>query len=400
MLALLLPPTCAGAADNWPGWRGPQANNHSAATQPPTHWSKDENIAWSVEVPGRGHASPCLWGDQIFLATSDDEQETQSLLSFDRHSGELHWQTQLHHGKLPAIHANNSQASATPACDGESVFVPLVSDDQLWLSAVDRKGAIRWQEKLGGFRHANGFGASPVLYGETVIVLSDNQEDPGLVALARSDGHVVWRTERPNSDNSATPVVARVAGRDQLLVNGAKLASSYDPATGQELWHVTHECEVAANTMASDDECVYASGNVPQKMLMAIRADGSGNVTDTHVLWNLNRANPYVPSPLVIGDRLITVLDNGTVFCRESKTGDEVWKRRLSGNFFSSPVLAGGHVYVVSELGIVYVFDAGEKFKSVAENDVGETCMATPAICDDAIYLRTTTHLVCIREGN
>ena len=260
---------------------------------------------------------------------------------------------------------------------------------------------MRWQKSIGGFRHANGYGSSPALFDELVIIANDNQDDPSLVALVRNDGRVAWRIARPNSDNSGTPVVANVAGRTQLLLNGANVVVSYDPASGKELWRVSHGCEVAANTMTFDDQCVYASGNVPEKMLMAIRADGEGDITETHVLWHTNQSNPYVASPLGCGDRLVTVLDAGTEARRKARTGVELWKRRLSGNFFSSPVFAGGHIYAASELGVTYVFDAtSDKFKSIAENDVGETCMATPAISDDAIYLRTQSHLYCIRSGD
>lgn len=149
ILAFSLNQHCAAAGDDWPCWRGPDANNHSSSAQPPTHWDKNAHVAWSVEVPGRGHASPCVSGDKIFLASADDEQSTQFLLGFDRHSGALQWKTLLHQAELPAIHANNSHASATPACDGEAVFVPMVSADQLRLSCVELNGRIRWQERVG-----------------------------------------------------------------------------------------------------------------------------------------------------------------------------------------------------------------------------------------------------------
>jgi outer membrane protein assembly factor BamB len=386
----------APAAD-WPGWRGPTANNHSHDSNPPTRWTSVENIAWKIEVPGRGHASPCVVGDRIVLASADDEGQTQFLLCFDRSSGKLLWRTLLHDGPLPAIHANNSHASATPACDGEAIYTSMVSDGQLWVSSVAINGDIRWQKSVGAYKHANGFGASPVLYGDTIIVASDNQAESFIVALALGDGQIAWQVERPKSDNSATPIVANVSGRDQLLINGAYAINSYDPATGFELWHVTHGCEVVANTMTFDEKCVYASGNVPDKMLMAVRADGTGDVTNSHVLWHLNRQNPYVPSPLIVGAKLITVLDNGIVYCRAAATGTEIWHHRLSGNFFSSPVLAGNKVYVVSDAGTTFVFDATDEFASVTENNLEEGCMATPAICDDEIYLRTLQHLICIR---
>lgn len=384
---------------DWPCWRGPTHDNHSRSERPPLHWSKDSGIAWRVAVPGRGHASPCVSGGRIFIASADETEHVQFLICLDQQTGDQRWRTDLHSGPLPTIHAKNSHASATPACDGQHVYTAFVHSDQLWLSAVDVDGKIVWQKLVGAYKHANGFGASPLLFERLVIVASDNTAEPTVAAFDRDDGHEVWRATRPSSDNSATPVVAHVGGRPQLLINGAGLVSSLDPATGDELWRVIHKTEVAACTMAFDDDCVFASGNVPEPNLLAVRATGQGDVSDSQVVWHTDNSITYVPSPLAVVDHLFTVIDSGVAIVYEKATGRVAWKRRLGGNFTSSPVLANGNVYATNEDGTTFVFAAADSFKKIAENKLEELCLATPAICGDRAYLRTAEHLYCI-EGD
>jgi outer membrane protein assembly factor BamB len=380
---------------DWPCWRGPAGNNISDSN-PPIEWSPTKNILWKVAVPGRGHASPCVFGDKIILASADDSSETQFLLCYDRARGELLWRVDLHHRTLPPAHQNNSHASATPACDGKAVYTVFASGGELTVSSVSMEGKILWQKDVGKYQHANGYGASPVLFDRIVIVANDNQLEPSIVALDRADGHVKWRTTRPKSDNSATPIVGVVGGRAQLLINGARLAASYDPATGEEFWRVTHGTEVAACTMGFDKQNVFASGNVPEKNLLCVRADGHGDVSDTHVLWKTNQLITYVPSPLAFDRYLFAVTDSGLAWCRDAATGDVIWKERLAGTFFSSPVLAAKKIFATNDLGVTYVFRAAPQLERLAENDIEEACMATPAICHDRIYLRSAAHLFCI----
>jgi outer membrane protein assembly factor BamB len=382
--------------DDWPFWRGPNRNNHSNGPAPPTHWGAESNILWKTEVPGRGHASPCIVSGRVFLASCDQSSGTQFIVCFDAQNGGLLWRSDLHQGVLPKIHENNTHASATPASDGQRVFAVFANSGELHVSCVDLAGEVVWQKRIGAYRHANGYGASPTVFESVVIIASDNQEEPCILALNRADGEVVWRIERPRSDTSATPIVATVAGRPQLLTNGANAVVSYDPATGDELWRVNHNTEVVANTMTFDAQAVYASGNVPEKHLMAIRADGRGDVSQSHVLWRLNQSNPYVPSPLICGDLLFTVLDGGSVVCREADSGKELWHKRLEGTFFSSPVVAGELIFAVNDDGATFVFRADRQFELVAENELKERCFATPAICGGRLHIRTAENLYCI----
>lgn len=384
------------AAGDWPCWRGPDGNNHSSDSRPPVEWSKEKNILWKVAVPGRGHASPCVFGNRIFLASADDSSGTQFLLCYARSDGELLWRIDLHRRSLPHIHENNSHASATPACDGSAVYVVFANAGELDVSAVSLEGKLLWQKRAGGYEHANGYGASPVLFQHVLIVANDNQLEPSLVALDPADGNIAWRTTRPKSDNSATPIIAFVAGRPQLLINGAMAVNSYDPATGEEIWRVAHGTEVAACTVAFDDQHVFASGNVPEKNMLCVRADGRGDVSQSHVLWKTNQLITYEPSPLAVDDYLFAVTDSGLAWCRKADTGDMIWKERLGGTFFSSPVLAAAMIYATSDTGVTHVFRAGPQFQRLAKNDIGERCIATPALCGSRIYLRSEAHLFCI----
>lgn len=386
------------ATTDWPCWRGPGRDNKSPDASPPLHWTKSENIAWSVEVPGSGHASPCVCGDQVYIATADEADETQTLLAYARRTGELRWQTVLHRGGLMPKHEKNSHASATPACDGERVYVPMMNGGDLWLSAVDGDGQLAWQTKIGKYQNGNGYGSSPVLYDSLVIVSNDSQADASLVAVDSGNGTVIWRADRQPSSNSATPIIGDVAQRPQLLINGAGSVSSYDPATGQRLWFVNHKTEVAACTMAFDQSRVYASGNVPEKEWLCIRADGAGDVAESHVEWRTDKRVTYVPSPLLHEGRLYFVTDGGLAYCLDAPSGREIWTHRLPGSFIASPILAGNHIFATAESGTTFVFEAGPKFAEQARNDLEESCFATPAISGDHLVLRTAQHLYCIGQ--
>ena len=395
---LCLQASGAPPTEEWPQWRGIHGNNHCDAVDVPLRWGPNEGIAWSASVPGRGHASPCVVAGQVVLATAVEDAPRQLLVSYDAADGRERWRCELHDGAQPAINAKNTHASATPASDGRTIFHAFVADDRLWLAAVALDGQMAWRREIGAFKHANGFGASPTIFGDLVIVASENSVDPAIVAFRRADGSEAWRTKRPPSDNSATPIVGVVAGRPQLLINGALAVVSYDPGTGEELWRVAHKTEVAACTMTFGGDYVYASGNVPEPLLACLRADGAGDVTATHVVWQTGKSITYVPSPLLVGDQLVTVVDGGIALCYDATTGQVAWKKRLGGAFSASPLYADGHVFAVSEAGATYVFDVGKKFTSVGRNDLGETCLATPAIVDGAIYLRTVERLYCIRQ--
>ncbi len=393
-------PAPKAAPGDWPWWRGPTLDGKSVDGNVPREWSQNKNVLWHVPVPGRGHSTPTVWGDQVFVSTANKQDGTQSLLSFDRKTGRERWKTLVHKGTFARMHNKNSHASATPACDGERVYVPFVIDDALRVTATDLDGKIVWQKSAGAFESEHGYGSSPVLHESTVIVCGDSLADSFLAALDRASGEPVWKTTRGDAPNYATPIVAQVAGRKQLLICGMNKVESYNPDSGERIWFVKGgPSEVAACTMTSDGDLVFASGGYPEKAILCIRADGLGDVTDSHVVWREKRGATYVPSPLAHDGKLYVVNDGGIVSCFVQETGELLWRDRLDGGFSASPILADGHLFVPNERGVVYVLEAADKFQLVARNDLGDGGFASPVICGAQIFLRTKSRLYCIGEG-
>lgn len=395
-------PEMQPAAADWPCWRGVNRDNIAAPGQdPPLHWSKTENVLWKIEVPYRGHGSPCLWGDSIFLPTADDQAEAQYLLCYDRRTGQKRWQTEVHRKGFVHIHRKGSHASATPACDGRLVFMPFVVQDAIWLSALDLDGKIVWQKRLGDFQSMHGFAASPLVYKSLVIVAADSVKNSFLAAVHRQTGQIVWKADRPSYKlgTYASPTLGHVAGRDQLLHHGPMKVFSYDPLTGKELWTCDGPSEAACSTMSFGRNLVYSSVGYPRRNMLCIRADGSGDVTKTHVAWSKKNGMTDVPSLLLADGLLYMVEDGGTATCFEADSGQVVWTGRLEGQFSSSPVLAGGRIYVVNEKGVAFVLKAGGKFELVARNDLDDGGFATPVICGSRIYLRTLHWLYCLGKS-
>jgi outer membrane protein assembly factor BamB len=389
------------SADDWPCWRGANQDNVAASGQkPPIHWDPEKNVLWKSPVPGRGHGSPCLWGNNIFLPTADDRAEVQYLLCYDRRTGQKLWQTELHRKGFVRINAKNSHASSTPACDGRAVFMPCVIQNAAWLSALDLAGKVLWQKRLGDFSSMHGFAASPLRCGSLVIVVADSLKNSFLIAVHRRTGETVWRTERPSFrlGTYASPTIGRVAGRDQLLLHGPSKVFAYDPLTGKELWTCDGPSDSTSSTMSFGADLVYSAAGYPQRNMLCIRADGSGDVTKTHVAWSKKGKMAYVPSLLLADGLLYMVDDSGPVTCFDAVSGQQIWSGKLDGEFSSSPVLAGGHIYVVSEAGMTFVLKPGRKFQVLAKNDLADGGFATPVICGSHIYLRTLHNLYCLGQ--
>lgn len=395
-----LPPPTAAQGD-WPWWRGPTFDGKAPeGPTPPLEWDETRHVLWKVPVPGRGHASPIVVGDLVVVATADEQDERQLLVAFDRQSGQTRWQTELHRGGLMPKHNKNSHASATPACDGKHLYTAMINDGALWVTATDLSGKIVWQKKAGNFVPRHGYGSSPVLYKSLVIVAGDNLGAGFLAALHRQTGETVWRVPRGGVASYATPIVAHVAGRPQLLLHGSHQTASYDPDTGKQLWRCDGPTEVCACTMAFDDELVYSSGGYPERHLLCIRADGSGDVTDSHLVWKVSTRSQvcYVPSPLLHEGRLYVVNDDGIAVCFDAKNGQVLWNQRLGGNFSASPTLFGDRIYVPNEQGKTFVYRTGDDFELLATNELSEGALASPTMVGGRIYLRTSGHLYCIGQ--
>ncbi len=399
------PADTPASVGEWPWWRGPLRNGMSATARPPLRWSESEGVRWNVPVPGRGHSSPIVCGDQIILTTADDAEQTISVRSYRRKDGAALWSTPIQRGGFMAKHDKNSHASPTPACDGRRVFVPFVAEDALWLTAVGLDGQVGWRTRVGPFHSQWGYGSSPAYWRGLVIVAADNKgprladlaaTTSYLAALDADSGEVVWRVRRPREYSYGTPVVAEVAGRWQLLLSGHEAVTSYDPATGQELWHCRWAPTRTAGTVAFDANHVYASGTFPTPEVVRIRGDGQGDVTDTHVEWRQTRGAADVPSPLDTDGRLLLLTDAGVAACFDAATGKIAWQERLGGAFSASPVFAGGLVYAVREDGRAIVFRAGARFEKVADNRLDGSVYATPVPVGDDLLIRTDQALYCL----
>ncbi len=389
-------PAAAPGADDWPWWRGPTLDNVARSDQaPPLAWGPDKNILWRVPLDGRGHGTPCIWGDRIFLATGD--KKTISIMCLDRRTGKEKWRTEVYRGKLAKVHKNNSYASGTIACDGERVFFGYQTADAIRMVALDVEGKLIWDEQVSGYKTIQGHSASPAIYKSAVIMPADCKGAAAMVALHRKTGKVIWRIRRPGDKESyASPLVTRVSGRDQLFIIGPDKTRSYDPLSGKLLWECDGPAEFDAATVAFDKDTIYSTGGYPQKGLLAIRAGGSGDVTGTHLRWKSDKKAGYVPSPLVVGAFVYTAADKGLVRCYEAASGKIVWEQQLQAQFYSSPVLVGQRIYLFGRKGKGFVMRAGGTFKLLAENTLDDGVFATPVIVGRRIYLRTFGDLYCI----
>lgn len=376
------------AQDDWRAWRGPNANGIAAAgQQPPTNWGPEQNIFWQAPVPGRGHSSPIVVGNRVVLTTADERAQLQSVLCYERTTGELLWKADVNRGGFPRrIHVKNTHATPTPCSDGEHIYAAFHNHDGVQLVALSLDGEVIWDVKAGPYEpraYEYGYAASPVLYGDSIIVAADFETAGFLTALDRGSGRRLWRTARPSLVSYSSPIVGTVAGRDQLLISGCDAVASYDPRNGKLLWACPGTAKATCGTVVWDGNLVFASGGYPQKETIAVRGDGSRRVA-----WR-NREKCYEQSLLVHDGFVYAVNDSGIAFCWEARTGRERWKSRLYGPVSASPILAGGHIYVSNERGTTFVYrETPERFELVAQNQLGDEAFATPTICGNQIFLR------------
>lgn len=384
-LAALLSTFAIDPRADWPAWRGPSGDGIAAAGQnPPLQWSETENVVWKSPIPGRGHSSPTVVGNEIYLATSDPARGSQSVLCFDRANGQLRWQTQVHaEGGDSGKHANSTAASSTVACDDDQLYINFLNKGAVYTTALKRDGKIAWQRKVCDYVTHQGFGSSPALYVNVVLVSADHRGGGVIAGLDRKTGSVVWSEARPKIANYTSPAVLKAGGKTQMVMGGCNLITSLDPATGKKLWEISGSTEECVTSAVTDGERVFTSGGYPRNHTVAVNADGSGKIA-----WQ-NNSRVYVPSKIAKAGHLYAVLDAGMAVCWKSDTGEELWKERLGGDFFASPVMVGDRIYASNLAGKMYVFEATPtNFKLLAQNQLGDEAYASPAICGNRIYLR------------
>ena len=381
---------------DWPSWRGPNLDGTSPDAAPPLTWSETENIVWKTPVPGRGHSTPSILGGHIFLQTADEERKVQYVNCYRRDHGEELWSTAVHEGAFMPVNDKNTQASSTPACDSERVYATFLNGVGIYVTALDYSGNIVWQESAGDFESEHGSASSPAIYKSLIFVTGDNDGESFVTAFHRATGTIAWKVKRPSVVSYVSPLVGTVAGRDQLLVASASEIVSYDPLSGEKLWLSEGPANVMASTLVFSGDLIVASGGFPQRNIFCIRADGTGDVGASKIVWRKERGIAYVPSPVIYGGKVYVLNDNGIVSCWALEDGEDLWVKRLEGNISASPIYAGGHFYVPNESGVTFVFRTEPEFEILARNDLDDGGYASPVICGDRIYLRTNHHLYCI----
>lgn len=382
--------------EDWPQFRGPGGQGHSREKNLPVEWSETTNVLWKTAIPGKGWSSPSISGDTIWMTTATDEGHSLRLLGVDQESGKLVKDVEVFRleGKIP-IHQKNSQASPTPIVEGDRVYVHFGSHGT---ACVRTSGEIVWKRKLE-YYHRHGPGGSPLSYGDMLIISCDGYDLQYVVALDKQTGEIRWKKPRLGYQAYTTPLAIPVNGRDQILSVGAWRAVSYDPRSGEEIWSVRYGKGYSnVPRPVFGHGLVYICTGFDQADLLAVRPDGQGDVTDTHIAWSSKRGIPLTPSPLLVDDLLYFVSDNGVATSLDAKTGQERWRKRLGGNFSASPLYADGRIYFLSEECEATVIEPGTEYKELARNRVEGRCMASLAPSGGAIYLRTDTQLYRLQK--
>jgi outer membrane protein assembly factor BamB len=429
-------PSAARERGSWPSFRGPGASGIAEGVNLPDTWdgAKGEHVLWHTPIPGLAHSSPVVWGDRIFVtsavssragatfrpglygdgdASDDRSSQKWMIYAIDRRTGTIAWERVAHEGAPHnKRHIKSTYASASPATDGRIVVAWFGSEG---LYAYDVNGTFRWKVDLGRVNMGAydiptfewGPASSPIIWNGLVIVQCDTQADSFLLALRADTGETVWKTSRDELPSWGTPTVAVTPSGPQLVTNASNFIRGYDPATGRELWRLGGSSKITAPTPVFDEGLfVVASGRGPERPIFVVRPEARGDVTLTGgrtssdtVVWSRTGRGSYMPTPLIYKGVLYVLANNGVFDAYDLKTGEEIYRQRLEriGNGFSaSPVAADGKIYLSNEDGEMLVVAAGREFRQIATNSMGDLLMATPALSNGAMYVRTAKSVFAI----
>ncbi len=387
---------------DWPQFRGPTGDGISTASDIPIEWSSTEHVAWKQAIPGVGWSSPVVSNGRLYLTTAvgEDEQPISlRTLCVDATDGHIIWDTEVFrpdNAVAKEKHSKNSMASPTPIVDGDRLYVHF---GHMGTGALDLDGNVVWRQTSLKYHPRHGNGGSPVLIGDRLVFSCDGMEDPFVAALDRGTGGVKWKTPRNTSAlktfSFSTPVVIEIDGKQQVVIPGSGFVAAYDPADGHEIWRVRYgEGYSVVPRPVFADGLLYVASGFDRPVLYAIDPKGAeGDVTDTHVVWTCEKGAPLTPSVLVVGDELYFVSDRGVATCADARTGKVHWTKRLGGDYSASPVFAEGRIYFQSEDGVTTVVQAAKDFQSLATNDLEERTLASPALVDGTIFLRSEANL-------
>lgn len=394
---------------DWQQFRGPEGQGIAASSRLPVTWSDRRNIVWKTPIQGLGYSSPVVRGDRVWLTTAVSDEGRLLVLALDLASGRQLLEVPVfQHDKLWAIHWKNSHASPTPVLADGRCYVHFGSHGT---AALDEDGRVLWKQRLLYYHH-HGPGSSPVLSGRTLVLICDGLDHsfyddrvipepiaPQFVAGLDADtGDIKWLTRREGRHSYATPLEITVEGKKQVVCPGGSFVAAYDPETGSELWRVRHNGYSLVPRPVFGHGLVFVCTGYDEPTLLAIRPNGSGDVTDSHVAWSSDDAVPLNPSPVLADDALLTLSDNGVLTCYEATTGKVRWKKRVGGSYSASPLLAGQKLYMLNESGTTLVANVGGSYKLLSRNLLDGRTLSSPSAAGHSLLLRTDSHLLRI-EG-
>lgn len=393
------------AANSWPEFRGPTADGHAPEAKVPTLWSATSKTRWKIPVEGKAWSSPVIADGKVYVTTavSKDAKLSLKALCFELADGKQVWERTVFEKAEGAIHAKNSHASPTPVYAEGKLYVHFGHDGTAALNAGD--GSILWTQTSLSYAPVHGNGGSPVVHDGKLIFSSDGQADPFIVALSTADGSVVWKTPRnvtvQRTFSFATPLLIEVKGKIQVISPASGAVIAYDPADGREIWRFRYgEGYSVVPRPLHRDGVIYVCSGFNRAILYAVKTDGTGDVTDTHLVWQDDKTVPKESSPILVGDEIYFNDDKGILSCLDAATGKEHYRERLDGQggYSASPVFAGGHLYFHNGNGITTVVKPGKTFTKVAENQLGEYGLSSFAVVSDGFVIRTEGHLIRLGE--
>lgn len=393
------------AAEDWTDFRGPSRDGHAQAKGLPTTWSESKNVRWQTSLPGEGFSTPVILEGRVWLTTATNEGKSYRILCVDQATGKLLHDLELFTVEKPLEkHKTNSYASPSCVLEPGRVYVHFGTHGTACLDAATAQ--VLWKQTDLHCDHEVGPGSSPVLWKDLLFLNYDGIDNRFVAALNKSTGKLAWKTDRSSAPNAsvsmrkafATPLIVEQAGRSLLINPGADRVIAYDAATGKEIWFVEYSGFSNVPRPVVGNGLAFICTGYMKPQLWAVRTEGKGNITDTHVVWKSTKQIPAKPSPLLVGDELYFVSDQGVVTCLNAMTGKEIWQDRVGGNFSASPILADGHIYLIDEDGTTTVLKPGNAKNVIATNKLNEGCMASPAVSGRALYLRTRTRLYRIED--
>lgn len=405
-LTLLFASCCGNCrSENWSSFRGVNSQGQSAEKDLPVTWTDTNNIAWKTELPGEGWSSPIVYDGIVYITTTTDEGTSCRVLSIDSHTGTTNWDTEVHRQNPGAKRKQNSYATPTPVADGNHIYAAFADGTVV---AVDTNGKIAWKNNDVAFHSLHGLGASPILVDGLLIMPFDgsspDQKELGwkipwdqavVLAIDAKTGKTAWKGKRDASRVGHVTPIAVSNGRRIISAAGDQVAA-FDTATGERIWSVYSQGEGVTPTPVVGDGVIYTSSGFEEPTIRAIRLGGSGDVTNSHIVWEQKKGVPAMPSPLLVRPHLYTITRDNILYCISANDGIPIWNKRLTGTHSASPLYADGRIYILSETGTTLVLAPGDEYKELASNPLDEKCLASMAVSDGHFFIRGINHLFCI----